>query len=424
MVLKKGFPGKDENGNPQFRANQRNQRLKLSKCVCKEKLWFQAYSVQLENLIRKAVREEVQQVIQHSLPSISRSLPSQAKPSEPRKFKLQFEGTLPTKLFTVNKLDSEGSSAIKLFLLDAITGHRVTTGPLSSIKVKLFVLHGHFKAEELEDWTKHDFEKNVVFERDGKRPLLVGRDVVITLHNGIGCIGDVCFTDNSSWERSKMFRLGAMAEANGSHVREAVSNPFKVKDRRGENYQKRKIPSPEDDVWRLRWIAKDGKICKRLAEHQIYKVKDFVTQYYLDESLLRQILNVAPKKWDAIVQCATSCLSGNSSSNLNDLASPNIPGFDSQQFFVPPVYHDQPEIQMLDSNTEGHNYQLDGSMAMNSPFLMDLLAGSCSEHANFSLHDFTHPSLPTMLGFETSSWIPVAEPKGEQNNGFFYRIKL
>ena len=79
---------------------------------------------------------------------------------------------------------------------------------------------------------------------------------------------------------------------------------------------------------------------------------------------------------------------------------------------------------MLDSNTEGHNYQLDGSMAMNSPFLMDLLAGSCSEHANFSLHDFTHPSLPTMLGFETSSWIPVAEPKGEQNNGFFYRIKL
>ena len=33
MVLKKGFPGKDENGNPQFRANQRNQRLKLSKYV-------------------------------------------------------------------------------------------------------------------------------------------------------------------------------------------------------------------------------------------------------------------------------------------------------------------------------------------------------------------------------------------------------
>lgn len=135
----------------------------------------------------------------------------------------------------MNKLDSEGSSAIKLFLLDAVTGHRVTTGPLSSIKVKLVVLHGHFKAEELEDWTKHEFEKNIVFERDGKRPLLVGSDAVITLQNGIGCIADVCFTDNSSWERSKMFRLGAMAEANGSLVREGVSNPFKVKDRRGES---------------------------------------------------------------------------------------------------------------------------------------------------------------------------------------------
>lgn len=52
-----------------------------------------------------------------------------------------------------------------------------------------------------------------------------------------------------------------------------------------------------------------------------------------------QILNVAPKKWDAIVQCATSCLSGNSSSNLSDFSSPNTPGFDSQQFFVPPVYY-------------------------------------------------------------------------------------
>lgn len=58
------------------------------------------------------------------------------------------------------------------------------------------------------------------------------------------------------------------------------------------DYQKHNIPSLEDEVWRLCWIAKDGKICERLAEHQIYKVKDFLTVYYLNESVLRQVRKI------------------------------------------------------------------------------------------------------------------------------------
>ena len=54
-------------------------------------------------------------------------------------------------------------------------------------------------------------------------------------------------------------------------------------------YQKYITPSVEDDVWRLRGIAKDGKICRRLADHQIYKVKDFLHMYHRDQSLLRNV---------------------------------------------------------------------------------------------------------------------------------------
>lgn len=54
-------------------------------------------------------------------------------------------------------------------------------------------------------------------------------------------------------------------------------------------YQKHDIPSLDDEVWRLCWIAKDGKICKKLEENEIYKVKDFITQYHSNESLLRSV---------------------------------------------------------------------------------------------------------------------------------------
>lgn len=54
-------------------------------------------------------------------------------------------------------------------------------------------------------------------------------------------------------------------------------------------YKKHDIPSLDDEVWRLCWIAKDGKICKKLEENEIYKVKDFITQYHNNESLLRSV---------------------------------------------------------------------------------------------------------------------------------------
>ncbi|XP_021772781.1 protein SAR DEFICIENT 1-like isoform X1 [Chenopodium quinoa] len=432
MVLKRGFSGEMENDNPHFQTTQQqNQRFKFTKCICKDKKWLQAYSAQLENSIRKVLREEVEQAIQQSYHSILRLMPSQVKPSESRKFKLQFEDKLPDKLFTGNKVEAEGPSPIKIYLLDAITGHRVTDGPLSSVKVKIVVLHGHFKAEELDNWTEEEFDNNIVFERDGKRPLLIGQHL-ISLQNGVCCVGNICFTDNSSWERSKMFRLGAKVEAKGHQVREAVSSPFEVKDRRGENYQKHKIPAPEDEVWRLCWIAKDGKISKRLAEHHIYKVKDFVKQYYLDESLLRQILNVTPKKWEAIIQRATSCFSGDSSQSLSDSAPIDapisntncpitVPGLNMQQFCMPPSCYDQPENRMSHYHTEDYSHHLHQSMALNNPLVMDLLAGSCSEDGSLpSLEDCMLPPFPNVFDFETSSWFHASQLMGEEGNSGDY----
>jgi len=53
------------------------------------------------------------------------------------------------------------------------------------------------------------------------------------LKNGVGVItGDIAFSDNSSWTRSRKFRLGAKLTGDGAV--EARSEAFGCRDQRGE----------------------------------------------------------------------------------------------------------------------------------------------------------------------------------------------
>ena len=121
-------------------------------------------------------------------------------------------------------------------MIDANTGHVVTSGPESCVKLDVIVLEGDFNTEDNESWTQEEFESHVVKEREGKRPLLTG-DLQVTLKEGVGTLGELTFTDNSSWIRSRKFRLGlkvASGYCEGIRVREAKTEAFTVKDHRGE----------------------------------------------------------------------------------------------------------------------------------------------------------------------------------------------
>jgi hypothetical protein len=76
-----------------------------------------------------------------------------------------------------------------------------------------------------------------VKERAGKRPLL-GGEMNITMRDGIAPIGDIEFTDNSSWIRSRKFRVAVKVSHYGSNqivrIQEAMTEAFVVKDHRGE----------------------------------------------------------------------------------------------------------------------------------------------------------------------------------------------
>ncbi|KAL2469692.1 Calmodulin-binding protein 60 D [Abeliophyllum distichum] len=165
----------------------------------------------------------------------------------------------------------------------------MTSEPLSSIKVTFVVLDGDFSSNDREDWME-EFDGRIVRNRKGRR-LLVAGDLILSLHEGVGYIVEVSFTDNSSWIRSGRLCLGVKVHTSSTEVRirEGISKAFKVKDHRGESYQKHYPPSLEDEVWRLEKISKDGASHNRLVECGMYILKDFLRKYVTDQFSLHAV---------------------------------------------------------------------------------------------------------------------------------------
>ncbi|XP_057950740.1 calmodulin-binding protein 60 A [Malania oleifera] len=265
----------------------------------------------LEPLIRRVVKEEVELALRKHLNNMTRNCGEEIHASESRSLKLQFASSLSLPVFTGTRIEGEECSTMKVALVDAVTGHIVDFGPEASVKVEIVVLEGDFDGDEEDNWTLEEFKNNIVRERDGKKPLLTG-DVFLNLKEGIGFVGEISFTDNSSWTRSRKFRLGARVVdySNGTRIREAKTESFIVRDHRGELYKKHHPPSLLDEVWRLEKIGKDGAFHKRLSRENINTVKDFLTLLFLDPSRLRNILGtgMSAKMWEVTVDHARTCM--------------------------------------------------------------------------------------------------------------------
>ncbi|XP_004309953.1 PREDICTED: uncharacterized protein LOC101314910 [Fragaria vesca subsp. vesca] len=271
----------------------------------------------LEPILRRVVSEEVERALAKLGPPRlnGRSSPKRIEGSNERNLQLQFKSNLALPIFTGGKVEGEQGASIHVVLVDTNSRCVVTSGPESSIKLDIVVLEGDFNNEDDEGWTQEEFESHVVKEREGKRPLLTG-DLQVTLKEGVGTIGDLTFTDNSSWIRSRKFRLGlkvASGFCEGMHIREAKTEAFTVKDHRGELYKKHYPPALNDEVWRLEKIGKDGAFHKRLNSAGIHSVEQFLQLVVKDPQRLRSILGsgMSNKMWEALVEHAKTCaLSG------------------------------------------------------------------------------------------------------------------
>ncbi|KAJ6362083.1 hypothetical protein OIU78_002478 [Salix suchowensis] len=270
----------------------------------------------LEPLLRRIVSEEVERALTRIGPAklAGRSSPPKLPGPEGNHLQLHFRTRMPPHLFTGGKVEGEQGAVIQVVLLDASTGTVVQTGPESSAKLNVVVLEGDFNEEADEDWAMEHFESHEVKEREGKRPLLTG-DLQVTLTEGVGTLGEITFTDNSSWIRSRKFRLGvkvAPGYCERFRVREAKTQAFAVKDHRGELYKKHYPPALDDEVWRLDRIAKDGALHKKLVKADITTVEDFLRVLVRDPQKLRNILGsgMSNKMWENTVEHAKTCFLG------------------------------------------------------------------------------------------------------------------
>ncbi|CAH9130908.1 unnamed protein product [Cuscuta epithymum] len=268
----------------------------------------------LEPILRRVVSEEVERALAKLAPSKTNSRVSPKSIEGPgrRNLQLQFRSKLSLPLFTGGKVEGEQGSALHVVLLDGNTGRVVTSGPESSVKLDIVVLEGGFNNEEEDGWSREEFESHIVKEREGKRPLLTG-ELQVILKEGVGTLGELTFTDNSSWIRSRKFRLGLKVTSGyceGIHIRGAKTDAFTVKDHRGELYKKHYPPALSDDVWRLEKIGKDGSFHKRLNKSGIHTVEDFLRFVVRDPQRLRNIMGsgMSNKMWEALVEHAKTCV--------------------------------------------------------------------------------------------------------------------
>ncbi|KAG2321871.1 hypothetical protein Bca4012_057795 [Brassica carinata] len=277
-----------------------------------------SFSLALEPLLRKVVRQEVEHGVSKKFRSCSRSSSFRVEAPEniAPTLKLMFAKTILTQpIFTESKITDVDNNPLQVILVDGSNNdHQIVRVNLDHpIRLDIVALHGDFPSGD--KWSSDEFERNIVKERDGKRPLVAG-EVTVTVRNGVGTIGNIKFTDNSRWVRSRKFRIGVKvakgSSGQGVAVCEAMTEAFVVRDHRGELYKKHHPPMLEDEVWRLEKIGKDGPFHKKLSSENINNVQDFLKLSVVDLNRLRQIMSqMSDKIWDVTLKHARECTLGN-----------------------------------------------------------------------------------------------------------------
>lgn len=238
-----------------------------------------------------------------SSPSLGRTRVDQ---NQPPRYKLMFRNGLSKDVFTKKNICAANGEPLKICLEENNKQGNISRRLLSA-KIKIVVLDGDFNRDNEDCWRSEDFRRHIVRPRDKVGAVLTG-ELELSLKNGQADLCDASFIDNSKFMRSGKFRLGVMiVDELGERVQEGITEPFTVKDRRGEGYQKHIIPSLDDDVWRLKKISKDGKSHKALKKSSILYVKDFLRSYYKNEHALRKVLTITNLVWRTIVDHAKMC---------------------------------------------------------------------------------------------------------------------
>ncbi|KAI9081081.1 hypothetical protein K1719_037061 [Acacia pycnantha] len=254
----------------------------------------------LEPMFRRAVRDEVTNVLRRH-PHLQPSPSGQRQ----KTFQLRFKES-PGESYTGVKVETKNGASLEVALYQCDEERIVTEGPLSSARVKLCLLQGNFGSDGRNDWSSEDFGRSTLNRTRKGGELLTG-DLSLTLTNGVATVKDIFVHDISTWAKTQQFRLGVRVvetTPETENIKEGVSQPFRVKDCRGQGYRKHGTPSLNDEIWRLEDIAKGGKRHKWLSSIGIDTVGAFLRRFRTNRSQLKQGLKVGENVWKNLIHQA------------------------------------------------------------------------------------------------------------------------
>ncbi|XP_027126518.1 calmodulin-binding protein 60 A [Coffea arabica] len=258
----------------------------------------------MENLVRKTVKQEIELAQERFFTREKWKPHDDPHTSQVRCLELQFLDRISSPVYTGKQIKGERGDSIKLALVDS-DGNLVNSGPEASARVEILVVqegacHGD------NSYNCGDSE-GVISEKKGRKPLLFRN--YFKMKEGIVDLEDVKFKNKAKWTKSCEVNLVArvVENLNGTKVKDAKTESFRVMDCRSTLYKKHDPPMLSDEVWRLQKIGKEGRLHKRLQEAKIYSVKEFLISLNLDPRSLQQRLNVGAEKFKVIVDHARRC---------------------------------------------------------------------------------------------------------------------
>ncbi|KAL3512925.1 hypothetical protein ACH5RR_025642 [Cinchona calisaya] len=226
-------------------------------------------------------------------------------PPESKCLQMRFLNNISEPVYTGIPIKGEGT-CLRVALVDAHGGIIVKSGPEASAEVGIHVIDKSFDKNDGEDWTPDEFKTKILGGRQGK----LGGATNICLKEGVGCVDGIFFCHTKVPLSKIEVRLGAkiVNVSEGVRIREAITEPFTVRDRRGIK-KKDYTLSLHDKVWRLKSIGRDGPFHRKLSTKNINTVADFLTEFSMNPQGLRDILgkSMSAKHFEAAVNHAQTC---------------------------------------------------------------------------------------------------------------------
>jgi hypothetical protein len=147
-----------------------------------------------------------------------------------RPLQLRFLNSCKVDKYSKQKVEADDKTPLKVAIYDH-KNEIITSEPFSSMRVHIVPIEGDFDNDHKGQWSEEYFRSKIVSGRPGKEPLLFG-DLYIRLQDGVGYLNTAKFQDNSSFVKSKRFKLGVMAtdKSIAQKVQEGITESFAVKD--------------------------------------------------------------------------------------------------------------------------------------------------------------------------------------------------